>query len=259
MLPWSGGSVCRLFSINSSCAWNWTVRRGSLLSTTSSPFLVVLEFRDVEESEGECRLIPGPYTDILGCSIRRSSIGLASKTSGESPLASKQGGGVTYQLSSSWIWAFNLGSSFSFSSVENKSERWFWGNANLAITEKEIWCHHIVAQPNLALSWRTHLDFKTITGKVKCVKMYSLKYKICWRNGCIFRPFSLWITFQRHNLGIEVSTHHIFCLFERPLKSSRHRRFGCRRPIPGQVARLFRPKCNLKSRSTSWVNFFDQQ
>lgn len=143
MLPWSGGSVCRLFSINSSCAWNWTVRRGSLLSTTSSPFLAVLEFRDVEESEGECRLIPGPYTDILGCSIRRSSIGLASKTSGESPLASKQGGGVTYQLSSSWIWAFNLGSSFSFSSVENKSERWwFWGNANLEITEKEIWCHH---------------------------------------------------------------------------------------------------------------------
>lgn len=113
-LPWSGGSVWRLFSINSSCAWNWTVRRGSLLSTTSSPFLAALEFLDAEERE--YRLIPGPYTDMLGCSMRRSSIGLASKTSGESPLASKQGGGVTYQLSSSWTWTFNFESSFSFSS-----------------------------------------------------------------------------------------------------------------------------------------------
>lgn len=258
MLPWSGGSVCRLFSINSSCAWNWTVRRGSLLSTTSSPFLAVLEFRDVEESEGECRLIPGPYTDILGCSIRRSSIGLASKTSGESPLASKQGGGVTYQLSSSWIWAFNLGSSFSFSSVENKSERWFWGNANLAITEKEIWCHHSGAtQFSIVVTNTSWVQNNNRQSEMRENVFFEIQDML--KKWCIFRPFSLWITFQRHNLDIEVSTHHIFCLFERPLKSSRHRRFGCRRPIPGQVARLFRPKCNLKSRSTSWVNFFDQQ
>lgn len=119
MLAWSGGSVCRLLSITSSCAWNWTVRLGSRLSTSAaSSLLGTLELLEAEETEGDCRRTPGPYTDILGCSINKSSIGLGSKTSGESPLASKHGGGVTYQLSSNWTWAFSFETSFSFSAAK---------------------------------------------------------------------------------------------------------------------------------------------
>lgn len=122
MLLWSGGSVCLLFSIKSSCSWNCTVRRGSLFSTCPPSFLGLLELRDADETEEESRLTPGPYTDILGCSISKSSIGLASKTSGKSPLASKQGGGVTYQLSSSCTWAFSLESSFSFPAAKQNEQ-----------------------------------------------------------------------------------------------------------------------------------------
>lgn len=43
------------------------------------------------------RLFGETYTDMLGCSMRRSSIGLASAVA---PSAVKQGGGVTNQLSS---------------------------------------------------------------------------------------------------------------------------------------------------------------
>lgn len=43
------------------------------------------------------KLFEETYTDMLGCSMRRSSIGLASAVA---PSAVKQGGGVTNQLSS---------------------------------------------------------------------------------------------------------------------------------------------------------------
>lgn len=123
MLPCSGGSVCLLFSITSSCAWNCTVRRGSLRSTCSPSSLGVLELLDADETDEESRLTPGPYTDMLGCSMSKSSIGLASKPSGESPLASKQGGGVTYQLSSNCTCAFNFGTSLSFPAVKENEKR----------------------------------------------------------------------------------------------------------------------------------------
>ena len=113
MLPCFGGSVCLLFSIISSCTWNWTVRRGSRLSTSArSSVLWALVLLEDEEGEGDGCLTPAPYTDILGCSISKSSIGLDSKASGESPLASKHGGGVTYQLSSNSIWHLSFEASF---------------------------------------------------------------------------------------------------------------------------------------------------
>lgn len=61
------------------------------LTRLSSPTTDRLLLETMDKLFGET------YTDMLGCSIRRSSIGLASAVA---PSAVKQGGGVTNQLSS---------------------------------------------------------------------------------------------------------------------------------------------------------------
>ena len=75
-------------------AWVWGGR--SWLAAVS----VSLEDSDKSLSTPVLEFLPlGPYTDMLGCSISRFSIGLASTLSSDWPPAVKQGGGVTNQLS----------------------------------------------------------------------------------------------------------------------------------------------------------------
>lgn len=63
------------------------------------------------------------YTDMLGCSMSRSSRGLVSSSTGSRPLAVKQGGGVTNQLSSSATVPSCRKPSSSASSSEDQAEQ----------------------------------------------------------------------------------------------------------------------------------------
>ncbi len=74
---------------------------GAAAATAASPGpSLSLEDSDKSLSTPVLELRPrGPYTDMLGCSMSRFSMGLASIRSSERPPAVKQGGGVTSQLS----------------------------------------------------------------------------------------------------------------------------------------------------------------
>lgn len=68
-----------------------------ITGAADSDILLTLPARLVVLSSTAGRGPAETYTDMLGCSMRRSSMGLASA---EAPSAVKQGGGVTNQLSS---------------------------------------------------------------------------------------------------------------------------------------------------------------
>lgn len=84
------------------CAADPRVTRVGMLllvitGAADSDILLTLPARLVVLSSTAGRGPGETYTDMLGCSMRRSSMGLASA---EAPSAVKQGGGVTNQLSS---------------------------------------------------------------------------------------------------------------------------------------------------------------
>lgn len=88
-------SVCR--GLNNTSQYRWRSEKISHLTLLARLMILSSPTTDRLLLETMEKLLEETYTDMLGCSMSRSSIGLVSAGA---PSAVKQGGGVTNQLSS---------------------------------------------------------------------------------------------------------------------------------------------------------------